>query len=286
MVDRIEKIGRSIVQHGPYNRRVYLMKLHSRDVLRILPTMDRLAHDNNYGKILAKVPWGSKSAYEKRGYIQEAVIPQYFNTQEHAVFMCKYLSSRRRQTAHQQQIQDILSLAKQKKRHPSKKKDAQLLDTRICKPEDGVEMSRVFKSVFKTYPFPIFDADYLTTVMKNKQARYFCIKNHQQINALAASEIDPEHKGVEMTDFATLPEYRQQGFAGCLLENMEQKMAEQGMRTAFSIARALSPGMNMLFARKGYTFGGTLLNNTNISGRIESMNVWHKPLRSSPNSLN
>ncbi|MBW2515111.1 MAG: hypothetical protein JRE21_11150, partial [Deltaproteobacteria bacterium] len=56
------------------------------------------------------------------------------------------------------------------------------------------------------------------------------------------------------------------------------KIAEQGMRMSFSIARALSPGMNTLFAGRGYTFGGTLLNNTNISGRIESMNVWYKRL--------
>lgn len=30
------------------------------------------------------------------------------------------------------------------------------------------------------------------------------------------------------------------------------------------------------FARNGYTFSGTLLNNTDISGSIESMNVWYK----------
>lgn len=278
MTDIIEKISRSMVQHGPYNKRVYLMKLHSRDVLRILPTIDRLAHDNHYEKILAKVPWGSKLAYEKQGYIQEAVIPKYFKTREHAVFMCKYLSSRRRQIIHPQQIQDILSLAKQKKQDPFRKNSTQCLNARSCIPEDGIEMSRVFKTVFKTYPFPIFDADYLSTLMKTKQVRYFCIKNHQRINAIAASEIDLDHKSVEMTDFATLPAFRGQGYAGCLLENMERKMAGQGMRTAFSIARALSPGMNTLFAGRGYAFGGTLLNNTNISGRIESMNVWYKRL--------
>jgi putative beta-lysine N-acetyltransferase len=278
MSDVIEKIGRSMVQHGPYNKRVYLMKLHNRDVLGILPTIDRLAHDNHYEKILAKVPWGSKSAYEKQGYIQEAVIPKYFKTREHAVFMCKYLTPRRRQITHPQQIQDILSLAIQKKQDPSRKYGPQCFNTRSCKPEDGVEMSRVFKTVFKTYPFPIFDVDYLSALMKKNQVRYFCIENHQRINAIAASEIDLDHKGVEMTDFATLPAFRGKGFAGCLLENMEREMAGQGIRTAFSIARALSPSMNALFAGRGYTFGGTLLNNTNISGRIESMNVWYKRL--------
>ena len=283
MTDIIEKIGRSIVQHGPCNRRVYLMKLHRQDGLSILPVLDRLAHDNHYEKILAKVPWGSKSAYEKQGYVQEAVIPEYFQNQEHALFMCKYLSPSRRQITDSQQIQDILSLTKQAKQHPSKKNTLSDLNIQNCKPEDAHEISQVFKAVFKTYPFPVFDAQYLTTGMNTGQTRYFCIRKDGRIIATAASEIDTHHKGVEMTDFATLSEYRGQGFAGCLLEDMEQEMAGQGMRTAFSIARALSPGMNMLFARKGYAFGGTLVNNTNISGRIESMNVWHKSLGASPN---
>jgi hypothetical protein len=36
--------------------------------------------------------------------------------------------------------------------------------------------------------------------------------------------------------------------------------------------------MNATFAKAGYSFGGTLINNTNISGDIESMNVWYKNL--------
>ncbi|MFC1875692.1 putative beta-lysine N-acetyltransferase [Thermodesulfobacteriota bacterium] len=278
MADSIEKINRSIVQHGPYNRRVYLMKLHVQDVLHILPALDRLAHEKHYEKILAKVPSESKPVFEKQGYIQEAVIPEYFNNREHAFFMCKYLSSSRRQITDRQQIRDILFLAKQQGQLPSKKKSTQSLNIRICGPEDADEMSRVFKSVFRTYPFPIFDTKHLFIVMKNKQARYFCIENDRKINAIAASEIDPDNKGVEMTDFATLSEYRGRGFAGYLLEHMERAMTGQGMKTAFSIARALSPAMNILFAREGYAFGGTLVNNTHISGRIESMNVWYKAL--------
>jgi len=50
------------------------------------------------------------------------------------------------------------------------------------------------------------------------------------------------------------------------------------MQRAYTIARALSAGMNVTFARAGYDYGGTLTNNTNICGQIESMNVWYKPL--------
>ena len=59
---------------------------------------------------------------------------------------------------------------------------------------------------------------------------------------------------------------------------MDHAARERGHRVAYTIARALSFGMNITFARRGYLFAGTLVNNTNISGRIESMNVWYKRL--------
>ncbi len=122
VADIIKKIGRSLVQHGPYNRRVYLMKLDAQDMPHILPVLDRLAQDNHYEKILTKVPSSSKAAFKKQGYVQEAVISEYFDTQEHAVFMCKYLSSDRKKTTDHSHIQEILSLSKQRKQHPKRQR--------------------------------------------------------------------------------------------------------------------------------------------------------------------
>jgi hypothetical protein len=61
---------------------------------------------------------------------------------------------------------------------------------------------------------------------------------------------------------------------------MEREMKRLGMLTTYTIARALSPGMNITFAKMGYNYAGTLKNNCNISGCIESMNVWYKILGS------
>jgi putative beta-lysine N-acetyltransferase len=82
-----------------------------------------------------------------------------------------------------------------------------------------------------------------------------------------------------MTDFATLPEHRGENIALYLLDFMEKAMKKRGYKTAYTIARALSYGMNITFAKAAYKMGGTLINNTNICGKIESMNVWHKPIR-------
>jgi putative beta-lysine N-acetyltransferase len=79
-----------------------------------------------------------------------------------------------------------------------------------------------------------------------------------------------------MTDFATLPPHRKQGLARALLAHMDRCAADAGVRVSFTIARALSFGMNITFRRRGYRFGGTLINNTQIAGSLESMNVWYR----------
>ena len=43
MADKIEKLDRSLIQHGPGNQRIYLMKVHGQDLPGLLDKMDRLA---------------------------------------------------------------------------------------------------------------------------------------------------------------------------------------------------------------------------------------------------
>ncbi len=67
------------------------------------------------------------------------------------------------------------------------------------------------------------------------------------------------------------------GLAGLLLLQLEQTARELGMKAAYTISRAASKPMNVVFSNRGYAYAGLLKKNTQISGRIESMTVWHKP---------
>ncbi|NIP49233.1 MAG: GNAT family N-acetyltransferase [Phycisphaerae bacterium] len=102
--------------------------------------------------------------------------------------------------------------------------------------------------------------------------------NGDELVALSSAEVDFNGGNVEMTDFATLSDYRGQGLATFLLDRMEEDVRSGGIQTAYTIARAYSYGMNITFAKHGYQYAGTLVNNTQISGQLESMNVWHKHL--------
>lgn len=277
MPDVIEKLNHSIVQHGSYNRRIYLMKLHERDMPSIVPALERLARENGYEKILVKTPARNRDGFAKEGYHQEAIIPRYFKDREDAAFMAKYFSSVRRRVKDRQRIDAILSQAHRYEQTRSYQTNDRFGGVQICQPEDAAEMSQLYKAVFKTYPFPVFDSHYLIESM-NHHVTYFCIRTDNRIVALAASDKDPDNLVVEMTDFATLCGHRRRGMASCLLKAMENEMIQQGLKTTFSIARSFSPAMNITFVKNGYRYGGTLGNNTNIAGRIESMNIWYKHL--------
>jgi putative beta-lysine N-acetyltransferase len=276
MPDIIEKISHSTVQHGPMNRRIYVMKLDERDVPSILPSLAQLARDKGYEKVFVKTPGRHQNVFAQAGYEQEASIPRYFRDREDAIFMATYFSSIRSRIKNRQDILDVLALAHRFEPSPSRTNDDRF-QVQKCQPEDALEMSRLFKAVFTTYPFPVFDPNYLID-SANRHTAYFCIRKNNRIVSLAASEIDPVNQAAEMTDFATLAECRRQGMAGCLLKAMDTEMAQQGMQTVYSIARSLSAGMNITFVKNGYRFGGTLGNNTQIAGRIESMNIWYKHL--------
>jgi putative beta-lysine N-acetyltransferase len=253
------------------------MKVNGRDLPELLPKIDQLAKRKGYTKIFAKVPQQVKSLFRKRDYQQEAAVPNFYNGHVNAVFLAKYLEDSRQEDADQEKIEHIIDLAHQKAREPVDEHAASVFDAEIrpATPADADAMVEIYKQVFESYPFPIHDPDYIRQTMDSHVQYFGAFKNDRMI-AVSSAEMDKPSQNAEMTDFATLRRYRGLGLAQRLLRTMEKHMKRIGFQTFYTIARALSPGMNITFARCGYEYGGTLTNNTNICGDIESMNVWYK----------
>ncbi|WP_319508807.1 putative beta-lysine N-acetyltransferase [uncultured Methanolobus sp.] len=277
MRDRIEKVAGSLIQHGPFNDRVYLMKLATDDFEYLPSVIEGIAQENNYSKIFSKIPASAKEHFLNRGHIEEALIPGFFNGDEDASFMAKYLSQVRMQEPDCQENASVLKAAISKFNVP---KDVRLSDDEqfiVCDEADTPEMADLYSRVFPSYPFPISDATYLLKTMYENFV-YFGIRKNGKLVAVSSCEMDVANSNVEMTDFATLPESQGKGYSYYLLGKMENNMREKGIKTAYTIARARSYGMNTVFSRHSYIYAGILVNNTNISGGIESMNVWYKKL--------
>jgi putative beta-lysine N-acetyltransferase len=208
----------------------------------------------------------------------EAKIPKFYDGQVTAYFMGKYPDENRRKNPLEEEIKKIIGISRQKSGKKLKLERHGLYQIKKLRAENADMISEIFKAVFETYPFPIHDADYIKDTMKS-HVEYFGAWDGDKLIAVSSAEKDSLSKSVEMTDFATLPEHRGENIALYLLDFMEKAMKKRGYKTAYTIARALSYGMNITFAKASYKMGGTLINNTNICGKIESMNVWNKPLK-------
>ena len=273
----MEKVKNSLIQHGKENNRIYLMKLDKRDLPFIADALNSLAEVKGYTKIFAKVPAGKINKFLKNGYIREAAIPGFYNGKKGCIFLAKYFSNDRKKERNVKEITKITNISIRKSAEKRQKFIPGNYSIQKAAPKDVVEMSDFYNEIFDTYPFPIGNPNYLRETMK-KHINYYVIRDKQKIIALSSAEIDQESQNAEMTDFATLPEYRGNNLASCLLTRMEEDMKAIDFRTTYTMARAMSYGMNITFSKNKYHFAGTLINNTNISGQIESMNVWYKKL--------
>jgi beta-lysine N6-acetyltransferase len=276
--DKIEQLPcGSLIQHGPNNKRIYLLKASDKDLLSLPQRLIRMANKNGYGKIFVKESENHILPFLIAGFTVEARIPGMYPREKEGVFLSYYLDENRKIEDDLDLYENNLQLAFKKpsiRRKPTISRDFKI---RPCSEDDIPAMQAIYREVFPTYPFPIHEGDYLLKTMK-EDVDYFCVMQKSNIIALSSAEKDSVNRYVEMTDFATLDKWRGNALAVSLLYRMEKEMSAQGYQTAFTIARAASPGMNITFAKAGYHYAGRLKNNTNISGHIESMNIWYRSL--------
>jgi putative beta-lysine N-acetyltransferase len=273
--DRIENIGKgSVIQHGKLNNRIYLIKLGKEDCPGILDDLRRLAEENKYTKIFCKVPEWAAPVFFADGFLTEAIIPGFYRGRDSAFFLAKFLDSDRLMLLENQELRDLSELLKstQVKAKTAVKDSLPLKQLGVA---DVDQITGLYRKVFKSYPFPIFNREYILHTMKDN-VRYFGVSKNGRLMAVASAEIDEKGKNAEMTDFATDPDFRGQKLGQLLLTKMEKEMEAMDIKTLYTIARLKSIPMNKVFLKHRYQYAGTLLRNTNISGSIESMNVYYK----------
>ena len=276
--DTTEIIENSTIHHGKTSNRIYLMKLAPETVNQLIPKLDKLAMKNGYTKIFAKVQSQVLPSFISNSYEIEGFVPRFYNGRTDCVFVSKFVDKKRKSIPLKELdlLQNLLRNAKETNRMCNSnglKFNAERLETGNAK-----AIAEIFRQVFETYPFPVQDPDYILETMEQHGTKYFGVFKGENLIAVSTAEIDLENKNAEMTDFAVLPEFRGQNIALSLLGKMEQEMENEGIKTCYTIARLNQPGMNKTFLKADYKYTGTLANNTNIGGNIESMNILYKHL--------
>lgn len=274
MTDRMETLGFSRIQHGPHSDRVYLMHLDPRDAVEIPARLEALAARHGYSKIFCKIPGDQVEPFLAAGFLAEATIPTAAGHPGLA-FVSRFRTPARAVAGDEREIAEVMTGIKQLRPGPPPALPPEFrLDQ--ASSSDLETLAALYASVFASYPFPIDDPAFLGEA-EAEGVTWFVVRDSNGA-LVAASSIEPCGLAgvVEMTDFATLPTARGGGLGRQLLARMTEVSRTRGDRLAFTIARAGSLGMNRVFAACGYRFAGILVNNTQIGGRLESMNVWYR----------
>lgn len=210
------------------------------------------------------------------GFQCEAVIDGYFRGSDQ-YFFCKYFSGERRINPHWISEDSIITNVVAIERNPDvimPPSEYQLLKVTE---QDAEKLAALYREVFLIYPTPLHDPSYIKKTIQEGTI-YYAFQYNDDLVSAASAEVNLFYKNAELTDCATLPSHRKHGLMKILLEKLEKDLKSQGVFCAYSIARALSFGMNAVLHQLGYSYRGRLLNNCYIFDKLENMNVWVKNL--------
>lgn len=272
-MDKIEKFENTLIHHGKFSNRLYILKFSENGKSKHIRDLLNFAVEQQYTKVIGKIPKTKLSLFLRNGFKMEATVPKFYNGKITCCFVSKFIDIQRAvfEPTSLKTFKNVLANYEQKTGEQIKSG----FELRPLLTNDVDLMTNVFNRVFETYPFPIHDADYIRHTMENDVC-YYGIFETGKLLAISSAEVDRHSENAEMTDFAVLPEARGKGLSKILLAYMENQMHDAGIKTLYTIARLESLAMNKTFLGAGYSYAGTLINNTNISGGIESMNVLYK----------
>ncbi|MDR7072289.1 putative beta-lysine N-acetyltransferase [Fictibacillus barbaricus] len=229
-----------------------------------------------FQKVIIKSRADDVSYWLQYGFIFEGEFSSYFNGAA-AIAMCKYISNDRRNSGYWAEEDNILKKVRQLSNSNLPNQLPVEYNMRMANEQDAKELAELYGIVFEIYPTPMNDPQYVREMMQ--AGTLFCLVLHNgKIVSAASADINSTYHNAEITDCATLIEHRKYGLMKHLVEQLEKELFMRNIYCSYSIARALSFGMNAVFYQRGYTYTGRLANNCKIFDKFEDMNIWVKDL--------
>jgi putative beta-lysine N-acetyltransferase len=265
------------IELDEYNSRIKLMRYKTDDLESLALHLEELAKERGIGKVMIYADPDDESAFEKLGFEKEGEISVFFDG-EPAFILSRFLDDRRAVAKEEDKKDSIVEMAEQTEELDEPPTLDPAFTLRHATPDDARELAELYRLVFKTYPTPIHEEEFIRECMQNDV--YFTVVTHQgKIISSASADVFTKYNCAEITDCATHPDYRGKGLLSAIIFDLEQRMKKAGVPNLFSLTRAVSAGMNIVTAKLGFEYQGRLIQNSHIAGQFEDMNIWVKKLK-------
>ncbi len=256
------------------NERLKILDYHEVTDSNILGIVE-FASENGLGKIISNCRIRLLEPYRKCGFKIEGLIKGFFKGED-AYCVSFFIDKKREISIKTKEEDEIISKCDFIDGKFSIAESTKYM-IRSAEASDVPQMTKLFLSVFKTYPSPVFNGDYLQKIMK-EQVLFKVAVEDDKIISIASADMDKENLNAEMTDCATYPEHRGRGILPNLIKSLEQELLQKEFITLYSLSRAINPGINRTLGKLQYRYCGRLVNNCHICGGFEDMNIWVKNL--------
>ena len=263
------------VINDPLNKRLRIDDYRG-DVCKVINMAEEMAVRSQREKLIFISRQEHFDLLLQKGFQCEAKVDGFFRGSD-AYYFAKYYQEARRNSKDWVREDGILQSVLCLNDHVSIDILPNHYQLKKMEKSDCLPLSRIYKQVFKVYPTPLHDPNYIEKTMEDGTIYYGFLKEGEIVSC-ASAEINLLYYHAELTDCATLPSHRKYGLMKRLLEKLEVELRLLGIYCAFSIARAQSFGMNAVLHQMGYKYRGRLLNNCYIFDKLENMSMWVKDL--------
>ncbi|MFZ5643519.1 MAG: putative beta-lysine N-acetyltransferase [Bacillota bacterium] len=257
------------------NRRLKVLSYEAGDHFRLAERIKGLAQEKKLGKVLFNSRKEGCLDLERAGFVLEGTIPGFFNGKDAYCYSYFIDPARSRSRYLEEEDRILMEVTGSKAPEKSEAKLPAGYNLREVREDDVEGLVSLYKSVFASYPSPLFDPGYILDVMKDQVYFLAVFKNSVLVSA-GSAEMDIINQNAEITDLATDPGARGLGLVTAVMKALEAEMCERRLNCLYSLSRAGVPGVNRALYKLGYSFKGRLINNCHIGGRFENMNVWVK----------
>ncbi len=259
-----------------YNQRLRVLNYEAKDVAELVMALRKLADANGFDKIIVMASHDDWQAFLRFGYVLEAVL-EYYHGGEDAFVVSKFRSQERLDSPNL--MDETLLIEQITAREISARKSVpEGYTIRLARREDIFSLLDLYQEIFDSYPSPLKHASYLEHIFQKESLFAVCVHDGAVV-AAASAELMPGQRSAELTDCATRKEARGKGLMSHLLLRLEEELCRRAYVCAYTMARGRSYGMNSVFFQLGYEYTGRLINNCDIYGAYEDMNIWVKDLR-------
>ena len=263
------------VKDDPYSDRVRCDHPEVADGAALGRALLGLAEACGRGRVVVLCRTPLESGLRGVGFTREARMPGFYRGTGACCVMGAGPDSARIEAEESADVRKVDGLVLRKASAPTPPLDAG--PTRRATEADAPGIAELIAETFASYPTPSGDPGYIAADLRSGTP-YRVVEEGGRVVACASADRVESARTAEITDCATRPECRGRGLMKALIAGLMDDLREIGYPTAFTLSRAVIPGVNLAFQHVGFRWRGRMVRSCRIGSGLEDMNVWSRRL--------